>query len=203
MTELKKINPPDIIYECLGGERNPAALSLVSEILWKLANKGWVFADEERLRELDESSLATRPTPSLNEELIEAAKYGVIALSIAIQGLDPEVASTLLKRQQQKLALFEQAIANAQAQQDDAWLEDAIIVLDEGAEPQLGDIIRYNYDDNFFEWFTLMQARGQNEWKVSRDSYVILDNPKFYTIEKRNGKPVVYRPKTQQVKEGE
>jgi hypothetical protein len=42
---IGKDTPPNIIYEALGGDKNPAAATLVATILWKLGNRGWAFVD--------------------------------------------------------------------------------------------------------------------------------------------------------------
>ncbi len=41
-----KNTPPNVIYAVLGGDKNPAAASLVASILWDLTNKGWAFVNE-------------------------------------------------------------------------------------------------------------------------------------------------------------
>lgn len=56
-----------------------------------------------------------------------------------------------------------------------AWLQDAVIVLEEGAEPMAGDLC-YDYTGVLYR----AESRNFNE---------------CYEIIQRNGKPVVYKPK--------
>lgn len=68
----------DIIYKALGGDKNPAAASLVASICWELCNNNWVFAKESELRKLESNS-------KYIAGLVEALKIADAVLSDANQ----------------------------------------------------------------------------------------------------------------------
>lgn len=157
-----------------------------------MAKMGWLYLKEHAPERLESDlrakqaiSKANATQPSVNQELLAVLK-------------ELEESSSYWGEYDVPLGIHDrikQAIANAQAQQDDAWLKDAVIVLEEGAEPMVGDLCRYEERDSDGE------SSGDYEYAEYGNAYPL--NDRFVDIIQRNGKPVVYRPKAQQVKEGE
>ena len=76
-----------------------------------------------------------------------------------------------------------------------SWVEDAIVILEAGTEPEVGDLIAYNYNG----------IRYDGTLAESYCSVMASDLPlpaccRLHRIIERNGKPVVYKP--QRVSQG-
>ena len=151
--------------------------------------KGEVGYSEEALRWAFEGGQATRPTPSVNEELLERAREFAKNGDYFYQGEGMGIVDELLDE------IDKLSKANAQAQQDDAWIKDAVIVLEEDAEPMVGDVV------DGLSFGTIYKILGDTVFGEDAHGCWEMNISKVKIIQ-RNGKPVVYRPKAQQVKKG-
>lgn len=73
--------------------------------------------------------------------------------------------------------------AHAKLQAELTALKNAVCILEDGAEPEAGDAVKYTSKCD--TWFSIGTTQGQiNRWK--------LEKPTF-RIYKRGGKPVIYK----------